>query len=457
MKIRTKLTLEYIASVALSFLLCFSLIYILLAENRKAEFYRRLESKARTSAELLMDVEHFDSLQLRIYDRTQKDTLSQRYIIMFDRSGKVIYTNKDTFDFIVKPELTRDVWQKQKIFFKFKRLDMLGMVYHARRGDLAIVTGAIDTASKEKNDYLLNLMAFLFSISLLIIAFTGWIFAQRALTPLSYLMNEINQLPIHSRKARLQLHNSNDEIGQLTMTFNTLLNRLEQASKVQKLFLSSASHEMKNPLTMITSQLQVLRLKSRNAEEYRQVIDSVLEDLQKLNETTNSIIEFSRISYEVNIDQTLTAVRVDDILWHCIDSINKLNPARQAIVQFINPPKNHDDLVIQANEDLLKVAFMNLLDNAFKFSRSNVVHVSIEINDRACILSFSDDGVGISPDEVGHLFEPFYRSSKTSAIAGHGLGLAIVKRILDFHKAEIMVESTPGKGSTFRVVLQRKF
>lgn len=457
MTIRTKLTVEYIASVALAFLICFSLIYILLSENRKAEFYRRLESKARTSAELLTDVKQFDSLRLRLFDRTQKDTLSGRYIVMFSPSGKVIYTNKDTFSFRVEPELINTIWRKQKVFFKFNLFDMLGMVYHGRSDDLIIITGAIDTASQEKNDYLLKLMVFLFAISVVIIAFTGWIFAQRALTPLNQLMTEINQLPIHSREARLRLHNSNDEIGQLTRTFNTLLDRIDQASRIQKLFLSAASHEMKNPLTIITSQLQVLRMKSRNAEEYQQVIDSVLDDLKKLNETTNSIIEFSRLSYEINISPALSSVRVDDILWYCIDLVNKQNPSNQAQFRFINPPSNQEDLVIDANEELLKVAFINILDNGFKFSRSKVVKVLLEIKNHDCIISFSDDGIGIAQEEIAHLFEPFYRSDRTSNIAGHGLGLAIVKRILDFHNAKIMVDSTPGKGTTFRVIFSRKF
>jgi signal transduction histidine kinase len=213
--------------------------------------------------------------------------------------------------------------------------------------------------------------------------------------------------------------------------------------------VSGASHELKNPLTSITSQLQVVLLKDRDSEEYRQIIKSILEDISNLNKTTVDLIEFARLNYENQIQVTDT--RIDDVIWTCREHFAKTNPEYKIKIVFADMPEDENWLIVKGNAALLKIAFINLMDNACKFSGNKTCTIKLVARENLVDLSFSDTGSGIPQVQLPYIFEPFYRGNSTSETSGHGLGLALTRKIIQLHKAIISVDSQLKVGSTFSI------
>ena len=457
MQIRTKLTIQFIILVACIILFCFSIIYASLYQNRKNEFYRKIEHKADATAELYFNYNSIDSASLRGINDLMRFPESHEDITIYNKEGNLIYSTVDTIDYHISKTFLAKIKDEQSVEFVVGKYRVLGKTYPGKYDGAIIVAGDVDWESLAKNAFLFRLLTILYGVSIIIVSIAGRLFAQRALAPLSDVISQVNNLPIESLEARLKVVNARDEIGRLAQTFNMLLVKIQNSIKLQKIFLSAVSHEMKNPLTSITSQLQVLQLKRRSEDEYQQTIESVLEDLAHLNKTTIDLIDFSRLSYEMNLGVVLQNVRIDDVVWHCKEYYAKLNPLSTIKIRLINLPQNQDGLIIQANEALLKIALLNIIDNACKFSSDNSVKIEFAVQNHSIDLAFTDNGQGMTLSEQEHIFEPFYRADKTSNISGHGLGLAIVKRITDFHKAKIMVNSSKNQGTTFVLKFPKKF
>ena len=447
MQIRTRLTLQFILVVTLIILFGFGVIYYTSSNYRKNELYQRLENKARTSAEIFVSVEQIDSTMLRIFDKTQRDKLPYENVSIYDFRDREIYTNNDSLAFDISEALLDEIRLSGRKEFTQDGFEMLGITYNDKFNRFVVFAGAIDTYGISKlNNLRLNLIV-LFFIIISIVAISGSIYAGRALKPLITVVDQVEQMNVDRLDNRLDPGNQKDEIGRLINTFNTLLDRIEHAFGLQKLFLSGASHELKNPLTSITSQLQVVLIKDRSNEEYKQLLHSILEDIKNLNKTTLDLIEFSRLNYENQVE--LDDVRIDDVLWYCREQFNKTKPAYHIHIELDNMPDDGDLLAIKGNEPLIRIAFINLIDNACKFSADHTCTIRLEINPESLRVSFSDRGVGISPEEIGLIFEPFYRSNSTAEVQGHGIGLALTRKIIQLHHAKLDLNSVKGSGTTF--------
>jgi signal transduction histidine kinase len=454
MQIRTRLSLQFIFVVTVILISGFGIIYYSSSEYRRAELFQRLENKAITSVEIFVSVEQIDSTMLRIFDHTQKDKIPFENIRIYSEEGREMYTNSDSVSFKIPKEYIEALKANKKKRFIQDRYEIIGLTYHDKQNTFYVFAGAIDEFGRSKLHNLRKTILVLLVVLISIVALTGWIYAGRALRPLSNVINEVKKLDVDKLGMRLNVTKNKDEIGRLTETFNTLLGRIENAFKLQKLFVSGASHELKNPLTSITSQLQVVLIKERTSEQYKEIITSILEDIKNLNRSTVDLIEYARLNYENEVQ--LKELRIDDILWYCVDFFQKTNPSYKVNISFLNMPEDEQKLIVLGNEGLLRIAFVNLIDNACKFSENHTCHVQLLVK-KNLELQFNDTGIGLSTDEMALIFEPFYRSNKTAEMKGHGIGLALTKKILDLHNCEIKVHSEKNSGTTFTLHLHSKF
>jgi signal transduction histidine kinase len=145
-------------------------------------------------------------------------------------------------------------------------------------------------------------------------------------------------------------------------------------------------------------------------------------------------------------------VRVDETLFAAQNELAKACPDYHFLIEYDSVPEDESLLMIAANEHLLKTAFLNLMDNACKFSDDHTVRIGFTVNGSTIDISFSDNGPGIPPNEQELIFTPFFRSSNVrSSVRGHGIGLSLCHRIVQLHRGNISVQSSPGKGSRFAV------
>jgi signal transduction histidine kinase len=296
---------------------------------------------------------------------------------------------------------------------------------------------------------LTQILSFVFLVSIAIVAFGGWIFARQALAPVSRIMNQVDALLPTDMSQRLEPNNQYDELSRLVITFNKLLDRIQQVFKVQKMFVSNVSHELKNPLNIIVSQAEIALAKDRSPEEYKTTLESILVDVKELNETGDRLMQLARINAEeANI--RFQPLRIDEVIWEVKEQLLMNHPEYKINFEVGNLPENEAELFIQGNEHLLKTAFINLMDNGCKYSGDKKVKVKLYFSPEGeKIVLVSDNGPGIPEEELSLIFNAFYRSASTSSVRGSGIGLSLVESILKLHDIKLEIRSKVGEGTSF--------
>ncbi|PZR40113.1 MAG: sensor histidine kinase [Azospira oryzae] len=451
MQIRSRLTLQFTLLVGTIVLLSFFLVYYFTKQLIEQDFDNRLRDKAVTSAILLLKVDRLDSALLKVIDRAKRDNLPGENITVYDDLNREIYTNNDTTHFDISSTLINQVRQEGMYYFKQREYDIVGFLYKDLSHNYVIIAGAINLQGKVRLADLRTLLLTLFILMLLLVALTGWFYSGRALRPIQKVMMEADAISPIDLSKRLHESKHPDEIGKLITIFNKMLTRIESAFRHQKTFVANVSHELKNPLTKITSQLEVTLLSERPKEEYRATIESVLEDIKELNQLSVSLLDLARVEREEN-SFTMTRVRLDEVLWEVRETVESFDADYKVNFEIEDMPEEESRLYINGNLHLLKTALQNVIENACKFSFDKKAVVILSCPSDAVQVSVLDQGPGIARKDIVNVFQPFYRADGASKIKGYGIGLSLSQRIISIHKGSVEVESEPGKGT--RVILR---
>lgn len=447
MQIRSKLTLQFSILVSAILLTSFLLVYFLAYRFNQQDFRKRLHDKAVTSATLLLRVSEVDSVLLKTIDQAKRDVLFGENITVYEEDRE-IYTNNDTIRFNIKPQILTQVRRAREASFTQNGFDILGVVFHHQNHDYVVLAGAMDIHGKRELANLRVLLFVLFAIMMAIVVAAGWVYSGRALKPVNSLIKEVQAISVQDLHHRVKERKHHDEIGKLILIFNNLLSRIESAFDLQKSFVSNVSHELKNPLTKITSQLEVTLLKERSSEEYQGTVQSVLEDIRELNLLSGSLLDLASL-HDRNF--TMTRLRVDEVLWEAIEEVKALDPAYQTEILTVQLPDDEARLYLDANPYLLKTAFQNLVENACKFSMDHTARVSFSCSGTSIEIKITDQGPGIDKKDLENIFQPFYRADRTSKIKGYGVGLSLSQRIIRIHKGTVEVDSALGQGTAVTI------
>jgi two-component system sensor histidine kinase ArlS len=447
MKIRTKLALRFTIIVA-SILIFFALsIYYFSSSYREQEFYSRLKEKANNTAKLLIDVDEVSSDLLKIIDRNTA-SLPEERIVVYDYNNKEVYNSTDNESSQPDKEFLNAVRLKGEMKQSDESKELLGILFKGKYDRFVVIASANDKYGfgKIKN------LRFILIIGLLVCVFVtmiaGWSYAGQALNPISNVVGQVDKITASNLNQRVNEGNGTDEIAQLSVTFNRMLDRIEEAFKLQKSFVSNASHELRTPLTSITGQLEVALIKKRSIEEYEKIIGSALEDINSLSKLTNGLLILAQVNMDVSALK-LKEVRIDELLWLTRNELHKSKPSYKINIEIINVPENEKELTVLGSEQLLKSAILNLMDNACKFSPDKQVFVTFSLEKNNINLTFRDKGFGISENNLKNIFEPFYRGDNAKSIPGHGLGLSLTQKIIALHKGDMDIKS---KENNFTIV-----
>ncbi|MEJ0054718.1 MAG: HAMP domain-containing sensor histidine kinase [Bacteroidota bacterium] len=446
MQIRSRLTLQFSLLVGSILLVSFVLIYYFAHQFNRQQFHQRLNDKAVTSANLLLRVEEVDSALLKTIDRAKRDVLYGENITVYDQYDKEIYTNNDTIYFDISHNLLKDIRASDIKYFQQKGFEISAIDFHNNDREYVVIAGAMDIIGNQQLANLRLLLIIFFGVMMAIVTIAGWIYSGRALKPINNLIGEIESISVTDLHHRLQERKYNDEIGKLIIIFNRLLERIEKAFDLQKSFVSNVSHELKNPLTKITSQLEVTLLKKRSIEEYERTTESILEDIKDLNMLSGSLLDLASV-HEDGRTFAMTRLRIDEVLWEVLEEVRSLKLSYQTEIVKVSMPEEEEKLYVFGNRYLVKVAFQNIIENACKFSPNHTARVSFSSSNRKIDIRVSDTGPGIDKNDLENIFQPFYRADRTSRIEGHGIGLSLSQRIIHIHKGTIEIDSTVGTGT----------
>ena len=452
MEIRKKLLYQFIGIVAMILLLSSLSVYISFSEGRKEEFYDRLGSKAKMVAQILIDIDEIDAELLKRIEKNNPLSLPNEKIIIYDYQNKIVYSTDDDQLLVITPELITEVRLKEEVRLKQIPYEILGQFYAGKYDRYVVFAAATDIYGLGKLKRLRVILLIVFIISLFIVFIAGKIFVSRALTPISNIMAQVSAIGVSNLDARISEGNGKDELSQLAQTFNKMLERIESAFKTQKNFIANASHELRTPLTVITGHLEVILMNARKNEEYRKTIISVLGNIKNLNHISNRLLQLAQASSEYS-EVDFSLIRIDEILWQAKKDVQKINDNFQISIHFSESIDDEFKLMVRGNEQLLRTAISNIIDNGCKYSGDHTSEISVNNENNNVIMNFSDKGIGISTEELQMIFQPFYRAKNAIGTKGHGIGLSLVEKIITLHKGNITVKSEIMKGSTFTLSL----
>ena len=452
MKIRQKLTLQFFLMSGIIMVLFSLTVYVSSARYRRDDFFQRLESRANSTARLLIEVDEIDAELLRKIEEDNPVSLPDEKIIILDNNNNIVYTTDPRNVILYDEDLLDRIRIYGKVRTRSGRYELMGVLFSEGADRFVVLSAARDIFGVDKQKNLRMVLLLLNGIFLLLYYPAGWLLAARAFSPISKVVDRVEEISIASLNLRLEEGNGKDELAHLAHTFNLMLDRLETAFTVQKDFISNASHELRTPLTAITGQLDVLLMKDRSTGEYRDAIVAVLEDIQNLNRLIDRLLLMAHASSE-SAKTGFREVRVDEIIWQCRDELVKYEKGYTVNISLDETISEMENMMVLGDEQLLRSAVTNIMDNGCKYSPDRSVDVDLSFAGNKLSVKFKDKGPGISEADLGRIFEPFYRGTVDGMVKGHGIGLSLAKKIIDIHQGEISVVSKPGIGTEITISL----
>jgi len=451
MSLRLRLTLLYSTFMGGILLIFGAAVYLLVNVILLNQVDTMLASVARD----ITSVTKVNSLgELSVVSLPPLDMTSNAYVQVWGVNGKIVATSP-SIGTLIKP-LDPSGLETRSPIYKDSYLDRA----HLRALSVPLVLGervigtlqvgaslAVVDATQEN---LISVMAIIAVIGVLTAGIGSWVLLGRALSPLEDIaetVDQINRADDLSRRIPHQEGNE-DEIGELVISFNQTLERLESLFTSQQRFLADVSHELRTPLTVIKGNVDLMR---RIKEADEESLNSIDQEAGRLTRLVGGLLMLAQAESgklalnmkSVELDLLLTEVFTE----MCVLAGNKVKVHLNDI----------DEVIVNGDRDRLKQVLLNLVSNAIQYTpQGGDVFLSMsKIGDQARVI-IRDTGPGIPAEDLPHIFDRFYRAEKSrtrSAVGGFGLGLSIVQWIVEHHGGQIKVESKEGKGTTFVIWL----
>ena len=278
----------------------------------------------------------------------------------------------------------------------------------------------------------------------------GYFFISRLLKPIREITRTARTITADDLSRRVSVRDQHDELGELAEVINGMISGLEGAFARMKGFSADVAHELSTPLTVLRGELELAMRKERSPESYRQTLRHALREVDHLSAIVSDLLFLAQADAR-NLPVATHTIAMDDVL---IASYEDILPVAQAAGVGVELDEI-DDVEVMGNRQLLKHMVSNLLGNAVKFTpREGTVRISLKRRGDDFALTIGDTGIGIPPEDIGHVFERFYRvdKSRSRRTDGVGLGLAIAREIAAVHNLHITLESRTGQGTVVSVM-----
>lgn len=287
-------------------------------------------------------------------------------------------------------------------------------------------------------------------IALLLSLLIGDWLARRALRPVAAIVATAQSISAADDLSRRIPHTgpSDDELGQMVLAFNDTLTRLERLFTLQRRFVGDVSHELRTPLTTIQGNLDLLRRYNDPKS-----LSNISSEVERMSRLVGDLLLLAQADAG-QIPLTMTTFDLDALLLEIYEEAHILSQRKHQI----RLADDFEQVKIRGDKDRLKQLFLNLVTNAIRYTpEGGLITLSLAEKEGMIVVSVSDTGLGIPPEDLKQIFDRFYRTDKarSRAAGGTGLGLSIVKWITDAHQGRLEVQSEEGKGTTFTVLLPK--
>ena len=271
--------------------------------------------------------------------------------------------------------------------------------------------------------------------------------------PVQQLSAHMKEISPNTLSDSIEIEGGGEEIQELVKSFNQMTEQLDEAFAMQRRFSASAAHELRTPITVLRTKLDVFKKKKREQHEYDELITTMETYIDRLSSIITDLLEFAETSElgeveDVSLDSVIKTV-VDDL-----ESVAQNNMVNVQVNAHSDTQSEAQTFIVKGNTNLLYRALYNLVENAIRYNNEEgSVNITLETRGQEGVIIIADTGVGIAPEQRELIFEPFYRVNKSRSreFGGAGIGLSLVKTILKRHGASITVSENNPQGSVFTI------
>jgi heavy metal sensor kinase len=453
--VRLRLTLWYVLLLAITLAAFSAGVYVVLRHN----LYDNLDDSIRNRANTFLDVVSYESDRPTLAGRVSSDdpNAGESFVRVFDASGGVTFDNSAAAgDAPIDPlAVDRALRGESGVRTVTVGDEPMRVRTFAIRRDGSIA-GVLEVGQSQGDltdtlRALLLILAVAYPVTLAVASLGGVFLAGRALSPIDRLTGLARRISAEDLSQRLDLKLPDDEVGRLARTFNEMIARLDDAFRRQRDFTADASHELRTPLTAIKGQVEVALGKPRDVASYREVLQTVNEEVDRLIRMVGSLLTLARADAG-QIPIASEPVNLGDLIAAVVDQVRPVAEERELTLGVAPGPA----VTLHADEDLLLQLVLNLLDNAVKYTPpGGTVTAGWGTDGERTELWVRDSGIGIAEEASERVFDRFYRVDKARSRTegGVGLGLSICRWIAEAHGGSISIRSALGQGTVFTVSL----
>ncbi|MGS0749077.1 HAMP domain-containing sensor histidine kinase [Halpernia sp. GG3] len=422
--LRRKIALNLGSAFSLLFGVVFTVIYISFNTFRQNEFKDRFEKRLDFTINEILLSNEFSVGHPIIFSETADNIMLAENIMIFDNQKNLLYSTIKDHSVTWDKDLLSKLDKKNTLYFESDQSEVYAALRDIRGKNYYIITTAVDTSGESKLAYLKYVLLFSYFLSILLIWFLSYYIIAKFLEPLEKLKKEISEVTAHKLTTQIPIETSDDEIGVLGQSFNTMIVRLNDVFQSQKDFTSSASHEIRTPLTRMAFQIENLIKSEKYSLETLAVFSQISKEIYQLSDLTNSLLILAKFDKE-NIQSIYQEVRIDEIIFDAYHRVEKNFPNMKMDFQISEKSLETAQLTILGVKSLLEIVFINLFKNAALYGENDSVTVTINESAESLKVDVLSYGKTISIDEQKRLFDSFIRGSNSQNISGSGLGLRL--------------------------------
>lgn len=433
-KITNQITFTFSLVFLVVMAIALSLIYYFFATYRKQEFYQRLKDKTLTTFKLLVEQKNIDQDLLQVLDRNTINNLYDEKLILFNDKEEVIYNSVDDTPILFPKSILNELKNEDdEIEYEEGKYEVFAHRFYDKNKAYFGIIKAYDKYGKSKLNFLGWLLVSIYVAIILITFLLTRYVAKQITEPITMLSKEIEKIDFENLPtAQITLPQTNTEIYLLGAKFKQLLERIRQKVDFQRRFIQHVSHELKTPIAILVAHLEEALPQYPPCQH---VLQYQVNGLKQINDIINTLFRLAK--NQESEYKGLSQVQIDELIFESFEELTSLYPDAQLDFHISENIKDTAQMTLVADALMLKIAFYNLLKNAYEYSDSHKIYVEIAYHEPLLEIIFGNDGNTLDEKAQKQLFQYVFRGENGKQVTGLGVGLTIVQRIVQLHQGNI--------------------
>ncbi|HLW41091.1 MAG TPA: HAMP domain-containing sensor histidine kinase [Flavobacterium sp.] len=443
MNLKDRLSLYSVLIFSVVIFMASAAIYISFYKWMQHNEIQVLESKTLLAAIYYLEADEESYSQRETTKDRLRRSISRKNIAVFDEESIQAKGEMES-DGNITQALIESVRKHQKGSWTSDQYFYSGLFYKDNEGDFVVITRELKNDFNQQLYSLLKILIIVFVVGLILIYVLSQFLGRFAYQPLNRIIDQIKMRDNQNFNKPIESSDAYTEISDLVTTYNHFINRLDKTFQVQKNFIDYVSHELRTPITALLGTLEVTGKKERSPEEYRQVLQQLKQYVVDLDETLDKMMLLS--GAKTNFE--FSRLRMDEIIWEVVEQMILYHKAQIDVTIEVKKPEL---LQVQGNQQLLKLAFNNILENAVKYSNNQPVKIILKEVDDQLWIQVLDSGIGIPEEDLRSIKQNFFRGKNTGSYTGKGIGLSMANIIFMLHHIQLDVLSNQPKGTLIQL------